>query len=243
MSSDRRTESEAGRKRSLPALKVGLAVALITSVLAAGSVFADQPITSDPPGATMIAWPGSAANQATYWETYFANLGFDYECTKVSEAGAFTTNVEYAAIVVKGGQYNFIWRPAPADTYTTNPGVSHWFYCTGETVEDRVIDPKGSIIGPCADPAYAGVFDNRLSTVAIKFRFRWYTLSGLHTTVKIVPPNAIYRTWEHWSKPNTYVSVWYQDPDTAQWKFLANKLTVRGNYPACQYKHGLEYAS
>ena len=60
------------------------------------------------------------------------------------------------------------------------------------------IAPRGAIGGPCADPAYYGIFDNTASNVALQFRFRWYTRLGLHTTNKVVPAGAIYRTWEHW---------------------------------------------
>ena len=155
-------------------------------------------------------------------------------------SGSFTTNVEYAAIVVKAGQYNFIWQPAPAGTYTTNPDVSHYYLCSGP-VQDLVIDPSGDIGGPCADPAYYGIFDNTLSTVPLTFRFRWYTNYGLHTVRKVVPAGAIYRTWEHWSKPNTLVRVGYKNPDTNLWVNLATELTVKGSYPNCEYQRGFEF--
>ena len=130
-----------------------------------------------------------------------------------------------------------------SDTYsTTSPAVSHWYYCDTEgPVEDRVIAPTGDIGGPCADPAYYGIFDNTQSTVPITFRFRWYTNSGLQTVVKTVPAGAIYRTWEHWVKSYTTIRVGYQDPDTGMWINLATLQSVNGMYPVCVYKHGFDY--
>jgi hypothetical protein len=209
------------------------ALLCLTSV---ATVLADQPVSSSPTGATVLGWPGDDANHEPYWEAFF---GPGYGCTKVDEIGAFTTTEAHGAIVAKGGQFNFIWQPGPAATYSTNPEVSHWFYCDGPAQE--VIDPSGSIGGPCADPAYYGVFDNTASTVTLRFRFRWYTSIGLHTVWKDVPAGAVYRTWEHWSKPNTLVRVGYQNPDTKLWVNLATQLTVKGRYPQCEYKRGWDY--
>lgn len=215
-------------------LVLALMLALSASVIGAGTAFASHPPT------TVLDGLGSEANKATYWEAYFADRGFDYDCTKVDRSGEFTTTVAHDAIIIKNDSRNFIWQPAPADTYTTDKGVSHWFYCDGSP-EQEVVNPAGSIGGPCADPAYYGVFDNTASNVTITFRFRWYTKSGLHTVVKDVPAGAIFRTWEHWSKPFTLVRVAYKDPETGLWVNLASELTVKGNYPACEYDRGFTY--
>lgn len=210
----------------------------LLSLTSVGAVFADQPVSSAPSGATTLDWPGEDANHEPYWEAF---LGNGYDCTKVNEAGDFATADAHDAIVVKGGQLNFIWQPGSAGAYSASPEVSHWFYCDGPKQE--VIAPAGSIGGPCADPAYYGVFDNTASNVTVRFRFRWYTSIGRHTVKKEVPAGAIYRTWEHWSKPNTYVRVGYRDPDTMRWVNLATQLTVKGRYPVCEYKRGWDYPS
>jgi len=219
---------------------IAFTLALFASIAGAGAAFADQPVTSNPPATTTMPWTGSAMNKASYWENYF---GAGWTCTKVSESGSFTTTVDYDAIVVKAGTQIFIWQPAPAGTYTTSPRVSHWYFCDdGQgTVEDRVVAPTGSIGGPCADPAYYGIFDNSASTIDIKFRLRWYTTDGLQTVTKWVPAGAIYRTWEHWSKPATTVRVAYLDPDTGIWVNLQTITSGTGMYPACGYLHGFEY--
>jgi hypothetical protein len=223
-------------KRSFTSVGAASILALIVSLSSAGLALAVQPVSSSPAGATVLPWPGSAANQATYWEAYFQDA---YDCVKVSESGSFTTTQDYDAIVVKGGQLNFIWSPAPAGTYTTNPGVSHYFLCGG-TVADIIVDPAGSIGGPCADPAYYGIFDNTGSDVTIRFRFRWYTNYGLHTITKNVPAGAVYKTWEHWVKPFTVVRVGYQHPDTGAWINLAKLTSVKGVYPPCEYQRGFQ---
>lgn len=105
----------------------------------------------------------------------------------------------------------------------------------------EAVQPVGDIGGPCADPAYYGIFDNTASTVAVKFRFRWYTRLGLHSVRKTVPAGAIYRTWEHWVKPFTIIRVGYKNPTTGKWVNLAKKESVKGNYPPCEYKRGFTY--
>jgi hypothetical protein len=110
------------------------------------------------------------------------------------------------------------------------------------TVTGRAqIAPTGAIGGPCADPAYYGIFDNTASSVAVQFRFRWYTKAGLHLTKKVVPAGAIFRTWEHWVKPFTTIRVAYKNPSTGKWVTLASKQSVKGNHPPCVYKRGLDY--
>ena len=218
-------------------------LALFASIAGAGAAFAGQTATSTPPATTTIPWAGSPANQASYWEAYF---GPGWDCTKVNETGSFTTTVAHDAIVVKAGNFNFIWQPAPAGTYSTNPAVSHWYYCDDGSVIGtpgvvRTILPTGAIGGPCWDPAYYGIFDNTDSNVALTFRFRWYTNSGLQTITKVVPGGAIYRTWEHWVKSFTTIRVGYLNPDTGMWVNLATRQSTNGVYPPCVYLHGFEY--
>lgn len=98
--------------------------------------------------------------------------------------------------------------------------------------------PDGGIGGPCADPAYYGIFDNTDSTVANVFRFQWYNGNGLNTVKKTVPAGLIFRTWEHWVKPFTTIRVAYKDPTTGNWVTLASEQSVKGVYPPCEYKRG-----
>jgi len=100
-------------------------------------------------------------------------------------------------------------------------------------VEDNPVNPQGSIFGPCGDPAYAGIFDNTASTVAIRFRFTWHTTKGLNKIVKMVPAGATFHTVLRWSKPGTYDWVAYQDPNTGVWIGLDNEKAVRGRYRMC----------
>jgi hypothetical protein len=215
----------------------GLLVAAMTAALLSVGVIAPALALNEvescaPANCTIEDWT-QPTNDEAYWEARFG-----MECTKVdSNISPVVLATDVAVLIIKAGNSNVIWQPAPAGAYTTDKGVSHWFYC-GETVEDDVIDPKASILGPCSDPAYYAIFDNTGSTVPITFRYRWYTNYGMHATLKTVPPGKIYTTWQHWAKPNTYVSVFYKDPNTGVWTKLARKLTVRGNWPVCVYTPG-----
>ena len=80
-------------------------------------------------------------------------------------------------------------------------------------VEDDVIDPHGSIFGPCGDPSFAGIFDNTGSDVQLRFKFTWRTTKGLNEIVKMVPSGAIYHTVLRWGKPGTQVRVLWQNPE------------------------------
>ena len=211
------------------------ALALVLSVtsLGAGTVAAADPL--------VIPWPGSEANEAIYWETYFAQHGYTYTCTKFDVPGDFTTTEDHDAIVVKAGQNNYIWQPAPLGPYSAAQDVSHYFICDGEDAPGPSINPQGSIGGPCADPAYYAVFDNTLSTIPVKFRFMWFNSYGLNMTAKYVPAGAIWRTREHWATPGTLVRVGYRDPFTNTWVNLDKLTAVGGLYPACVYTRGWEF--
>jgi hypothetical protein len=216
------------------ALLVGAMTAALLSVGLIGPALAANEIESCTPSTCTIEEWSDERNHELYWETRFG-----MECTKVnSEDTPVHLETGVAVLIIKAGNSNAIWQPAPAGDYSTNKDTSHWFYCGEETVEDDVIDPKGTIFGPCSDPAYYAVFDNTGSTVPITFRFRWYTNYGMHATLKTLQPGRIYTTWQHWAKPNTYVSVFYKHPDTGVWTLLQRKLTVRGNWPKCVYTPG-----
>lgn len=205
-----------------------LILGALLTIMTVGSAFATTPTA-------VLPWT-QETNSEAYWEAYF---GEGYECTKVDEAGDFTTTEDHDAIVVKAGQFNYIYQPAPAGDYSAAQEPSHWFYCDGPEEED-VIKPEGSIGGPCDDPAYYGVFDNTDSTVAIRFRFKWTTNYGVHVVTKVVPAGSIYRTWEHWAKPDTFVRVSYKSPDTGRWINLASLVAGHGSYPPCVYQRGFE---
>jgi len=98
----------------------------------------------------------------------------------------------------------------------------------------------GSVGGPCNDPAYYGVFDNSASAVAITFRLKWTTTTGVKVATERVPAGEIYRTWEHWAKPGTKILVSYKDPGSGKWISLASKVSIHGMFPACVYQHGFE---
>lgn len=112
--------------------------------------------------------------------------------------------------------------------------ISHG--CGGE--EDQKIMPAGSIFGPCADPAYYGVFDNSQSNVTLTFRYVWYTTTGVHTKKKDVPGGMTYTTYSHWSKPGTWIYVGFKDPNTGVWTNLAKMQAAHGNYPPCDFTPG-----
>lgn len=104
---------------------------------------------------------------------------------------------------------------------------------------DADTNPGGGVGGPCADPAYYGIFDNTGSATAILFRMRWAT-PRLHVQKRLVPGGSIFRTREHWTKPGTKVVVSYKNPSTGNWVKLASVVTIRGYFPPCVYQHGLE---
>jgi len=114
--------------------------------------------------------------------------------------------------------------------------ISHG--CGNGTVEDQFVPPTGEIGGPCADPAYYGIFDNTGGSDLVKFRLRWYNKLGLNTAVKWVPAGAMYTTWQHWAKPGTKVTLSYKDPNTGVWVLLDKLTAAKGSYPACDVKPG-----
>lgn len=102
----------------------------------------------------------------------------------------------------------------------------------GTPSEGQLYAPTGHIGGPCADPSYFGVFDNTNSTIAVKFKFSWFTTTGYHVITKIVPGGSMYTTWIHWAKPGTVVRVGWKDPNTGVWTYVT-EVAVKGRYPDC----------
>jgi hypothetical protein len=229
------------RRRRPFSIIVASALALVMALTTAGMAAAATLTHTD--ADETLAWPGSAANQASYWEAHLLNHdGMDIDCVKINESGAFTVGADYAAVVVKAGQLNYIWFNVPSGTEiaTESPGISHYYLC-GESVNDIVIDPKASIEGPCADPAYYAVFDNSASDISLKFKFVWYNKLGKHVTTKNVPAGAVFTTWQHWVKPFTQMKVGYKDPNTGLWINLAKRESVKGVYPICEYTPGFSF--
>ena len=61
---------------------------------------------------------------------------FNMECTKHdSEDTPVVLTEDHDVLIIKAGQSNAIWQPAPAGNYSTDKTTSHWFTCDG-TVED-----------------------------------------------------------------------------------------------------------
>lgn len=112
--------------------------------------------------------------------------------------------------------------------------ISHG--CLGGS-EDQLIAPTGSIGGPCADPAYFGIFDNTASNVTVKFKFSWYTTTGYHAITRYVPGGYTYTTHIHWAKPGTVVRVGWKDPNTGVWTYV-KIVAVKGSYPDCDASDG-----
>jgi hypothetical protein len=219
------------------ALRVGLAVGMLSSLGFASVALADAPpdptcADATPDCQAIIPFDGQAGqNEEDYWEAYF---GEGWTCNVVNEKPTPVVLTEdHDALVVKAGNWWYIWQPAPAGEYQGAQDTSHYYVCDNETVEEDIVDPHGYIFGPCGDPAYAGTFDNRDSTVALRFRFRWRTTLGLNSIVKMVPAGHTYNTVLRWAKPGTWVRVSYQDPNTGDWLLLASEQATKGRFPMC----------
>jgi hypothetical protein len=104
---------------------------------------------------------------------------------------------------------------------------------------DANTNPGGGVGGPCNDPAYYGIFDNSASATPVLFRLKWTNSTGLHVVARLVPGGAIFRTWEHWSKPGTKVVVSYRNGN-GNWVRLDSLVAVHGYFAPCVYQHGYE---
>jgi hypothetical protein len=104
-----------------------------------------------------------------------------------------------------------------------------------------VYAPTAEIEGPCADPAYYGVFDNTNSTMTVKFRYTWWNGLGRNTFYKYVPAGAIYTMWDKWSKAYTNIKIHAKNPDTGKWELMDHEVTVKGYYPPCTVPRGFAY--
>jgi len=154
--------------------------------------------------------------------------------TTVDDQGSFQiVTPGFDPATINDAHTNFVVNTTGGGSWVLT--ISHG--CVG-TVEDTFTPPVGHIGGPCADPAYYAVMDNRLGSDLVKFRFRWYNNNGLNTSVKWVPAGDMFTTWQHWAKPGTYVSLSYKDPQTGLWVLLDKELVVKGRYPACDYTPG-----
>jgi hypothetical protein len=240
---DTRSERTVGGRSGRGTRSVGFAVAtaLMVALMGAGAVLA----ADEAPDFTVAhnaAHPDGNTNDASFWEKYLAD---NYGGTWVCEKFELTTDpvvlaADADALIIKAGQWNYGWVPAPAGSYSPpENSTSHYFICDSDTpVEDDVIEPDGDILGPCADPAYYAFFDNTASTVALKFKFVWYNNLGKNVITKIVPAGSTYTTWQHWVKPFTEMKVGYKDPNTGIWINLVKETSVKGRYPVCPYSPG-----
>jgi hypothetical protein len=158
--------------------------------------------------ATVIPWEGSEANRASYWDAYFGRPG---ACTKVDKGGAFTTRERHDAIVIKNDQRNFVYQPAPAGAYTTDKGVSHWFYCDwdeppkcGEVTADGYV---------CGDPRSVVTISNttrKAQTVTLRFVSGNRALGFPVRKVDIVVQPGQDRVIKRWVKGGTVTWVEYE---------------------------------
>ena len=98
----------------------------------------------------------------------------------------------------------------------------------------------GSVEGPCAGPAYHGVFDNSTGVHSVEFRFRWETAQGTRLVTQSVPAGQVYKTWPHWAKPGSIVRVSYRNRTTGRWINLSARMAVRGYFAPCSYTPGFE---
>jgi len=219
------------RGRASNALKLGLAMGMLGSMLVAGTALAEPPIGCTPATCTIIDF-FQDGTQADYWKTYNGN-NFE-NCEKVETSDTpITLTQDYAFLVIHSGAHYYIWQPAAAGEYSADQTTSFYVVCDPTTVEEDIVNPDGSLFGPCGDPAYAARFDNTGSTVSVRFRFRWYTTLGLNKIVKMVPAGQTYNTVLRWAKPGTKVTVGYQDPNTGVWIQLDSQTVVKGMYPMC----------
>jgi len=146
-------------------LLIAVTLALLASSLSVVPAAAMGSTAAD----VKIAWPGDQANKAVYWEQYLEmNYQGDWTCEKVDKPGSFTTSRAYDAIVVKAGQWNYLWKPAPIGLYTTPQDVSHWFKCNQDKPEHPM--PKLSVNVSCVAWADGGP----LNTVRVVSAYNTY---------------------------------------------------------------------
>lgn len=94
-----------------------------------------------------------------------------------------------------------------------------------------VIDPDGSLIGPCADPRVKAVMDNGESNVPVLFKL--VHKAGKDGTRKVhkrnVGAGVTHVTSWHWVKGGgSKVRLTFWNPETRTWDLLA-KMRVRTN--------------
>ena len=147
------------------------------------------------------AWE-QAMNQETYWERN------GWRCTKYEDnPNVFipaVTGTKYKTIV-KGGQWvNIYWRlahpphvhgwkaKATPDTFTTiewDFGVSWKTVCSKPEEPKRkpkVVAPKARILGPCGDPWFGAVLNNKRSERPVAFVVRWHNGNQWRTVKRVL---------------------------------------------------------
>jgi hypothetical protein len=93
------------------------------------------------------------------------------------------------------------------------------------------VRPRAKLVGPCGDPMYRAVFNNKRSTVPVTFRWRYHSfdLGGFVTLRKRVPAGGRFVTG--------YKHVTGLTPTTlrAHGELLLSRLTAPGgNYRPCR---------
>lgn len=128
--------------------------------------------------------------------------GSGWTCTKVDNKDA-TTQVPHDAVVVKNDQRFMVWWSAPAGTYTTGKGTSHWYYCDQDDnpPPKREVRPSARIIGPAGDPYFRYVLNNSRSDRPVTFRIEPW---GRSITVG---SGCIFRTGWHYELPFVRLEV------------------------------------
>jgi hypothetical protein len=212
-------------------------------MMASLGLIAASPVAAAPaPAPTYVVnWEGSQANKAPYWEDRLKRgYGLDVECRKVDQSGRFTTSVQHDAIIIKAGQKNYIWIPAPAATYTSPQGVSHYFICDGDEAQ---LNPKARVIGPCGDPFYRVVFNNTESSVALEFTWRIRSRGGVVLVTIEVPAGAIWRSGWRWVDASTQMWVNVALPDGSTSRLLTMTSAPGGWYGQCpdNFQRGFSY--
>ncbi len=205
-------------------------LALGAGTLAAPSAFAWSPMSvtteCSTDGQTLL-WTVQASHTESDLNIQFAdNAAFNNYSTHTLDSTTLSVQVSTSISVTQ------VWVRWASDNNVVSTG-----YAKEDCTPPPPTPPTGSIGGPCADPSYYGIFDNTAGSMAYKFRFRWFTPSGRHTRAKVVPAGMIFRTWEHWAKPGTLITVSYRDPVTG-WHRLASATAQGGYFPPCEYQHG-----
>ena len=141
-----------------------------------------------------IAWPGSEANQSSYWEAYFnAQEGVkNATCTKYEKHNGVLPG-QYEAGVIKAGQFDYVYyQPDEVTRYLggERQELSHIFKCNWETYEPVYEPARQDVSIACSnDPTQALVtYDYRTRTIDGEFTKQEWTrsITGLVFTAETV---------------------------------------------------------